>query len=148
MLMNINLLFAIWTNNFQLMNKYLIMRKKIRKFSFISTIKSSVAAVFGAFKATAAAELGGAFNRVCMSLIFRWITCVCIFCFFASKASMFAAKTPLGFWKSNILNCELKTLMLTSFKIYILQNLVATFAIILMKMLLIQRWCLKTNMMI
>ena len=146
--MNVNLLFAIWTNNFQLMNKYLIMRKMIWRFSPISTTEFPVAAVSGAFEATAAVELGGASSRVCMSSISRWITRVCIFHFFTNKISMFAAETPLDSWKSNILNCELKTLMLTSFKIYILQNLVATFAIILMKMLLIQRWCLKTNMMI
>ena len=148
MLMNVNLLFAIWTNNFWLINKYLIMKKKIQKFSFISTAESPVAAVFGAFEATAAAELGGASSWVCMSLISRWITRACISRLFANRASMFATETPLGFWEFGISNCELKTLMSTSFKAYALRDLVATYAIMLMKTLLTQRWCLKTGMMI
>ena len=146
--MNVNLLFAIWTNNFQLINKYLIMKKKIQRFSSIFTIEFPVAAVFGAFETTAAAELGGAFNRACMSSISRWITCVCIFRFFANRASMFATKTPLDFWKFSILNCELKTLMSTSFKICALRDFVAVSTIMLMKTLLAQHWCLKTDMMI
>ena len=138
MLMNVNLLFTIWANNFQLMNEYLIMREKIRRFSLIFTTEFPVAAVSGAFKATAVAELGEAFSRVCMSLISCWITRVCIFRFFANKTSMFAAKTPLDSWKFDNLNCELEMLMLTSFKICALQNLVATPAIMLIKMLLAQ----------
>ena len=47
------------------------MKKKIQKFSFIFTIESPVAAVFDAFETTTAAELGGAFSRICMSLISR-----------------------------------------------------------------------------
>ena len=130
------------------MNQYLIMRKKIWRFSFIFTTEFPVAAVSDVFEATAAAELGGAFSWICMSLIFRWITRVCIFRLFASRISMFAAETFLGFWKSDILNCELKTLMSTSFKIYLLWNLVAVSAIMMMKTLLIQHWCLKTNIII
>ena len=146
--MNVNLLFAIWTNKFWLMNKYLIMKKKIQKFSPIFTIEFSVVAVFDVFEVTAVVELGGAFSWICMSLIFYWITRVCIFHFFINKISMFATKTFLNFWKSNILNCELKTLMLTLFRICALWNLVAIFMIMLMKTLLIQHWYLKTNIMI
>ena len=131
-----------------MINKYLITKKKIRKFSFIFTIESPVAAVSDVFEATAAAELGGAFSRICMSSISCWIMRVCIFCFFINRASMFATETPLGFWKFGILNCELKTLMLTSFKTYALRDFVTVPAIMLIKTLLIQRWCLKTNIMI
>ena len=136
MLMNVNLLFAIWANNFQLMNEYLIMKKRIQKSSLISTIEFPVA------------ELGGAFNRICMSLISRWIMRVCISRLFANRASMSAAKTFLGSWKSGISNCELETLMLTSFKTYALRDFVAVLVIMLMKTLLIQCWCLKTDMII
>ena len=148
MLMNMNLLFAIWANNFQLMNKYLVTKKEIRKFSPIFTIKSPVAAVFDAFETTAAVELDGAFSWICMSSIFRWITRVCISRFFASKTSMSATETLLDSWEFDISNCELETLMSTSFKACALRDLVATSAIILMKTLLARRWCLKIDMMI
>ena len=48
-------------NNFQLINEYLIMKKRIQRFSLIFTIEFPVAAVFNAFEVTAVVELNEAF---------------------------------------------------------------------------------------